>query len=82
MSQSITVIDSSGNRAQYTVFEKDSHGQFHWSTEHGDRGFAMSHDQAQYQARIVLKDRMAADRRSDRQATEDTYAVRAYPRWP
>ena len=82
MRQPVTVIDVAGNRAQYTVFDKDHQGQFHWSTEHGDHGFAMSFDQAQYRARIVVKERMAEDRRSAQKAAETPHAGRPYPRWP
>ncbi len=64
MSQSYTLIDVSGNQAQYTVYEKDRNDEFHWSTDHGDQGVAPSLAQAQYQARMVLKSSMEADRRS------------------
>jgi hypothetical protein len=64
MSQSFTFIDSARNQAQYTVSDKDLQGQFHWSTEHGAHGFAMSFSQAQYDARMVLKASMTANRRS------------------
>jgi hypothetical protein len=66
MSQSFTFIDVAGNSAQYTIFDKDFRNEFHWSTDHGDRGFATSFAEAQYRARTVLKDSMAVNRRSDR----------------
>src|SRR5689334_22879956 len=69
MSQSFTFVDSGGNQAQYTVFDKDSRDQFHWSTEHGARGFSKSFNQAQYDARVELKTSMAARRRSAEAAT-------------
>jgi hypothetical protein len=78
MSQSFTFIDSAGNRAQYTVFDKDFRDQFHWSTEHGDHGFAKSYDQAQYDARTVLKTSMAVNRRS----AETGPAPTGSWRWP
>jgi hypothetical protein len=65
MSQSFTVIDVAGNRAQYTVLEKDRQNQFCWFTDHGDQGAAPTFEQAQYQARTRLNDSMRANRRSD-----------------
>ena len=65
MSQSYTVIDVAGNQAQYTVHDKDRENLCHWSTEHGDHGVALSCEQAQYRARIALRDSMTARRRSD-----------------
>ncbi|HTX36084.1 MAG TPA: hypothetical protein VME43_13730 [Bryobacteraceae bacterium] len=64
MSQSFTFIDPGGNQAQYTVYEKDRHDEFYWSTEHGDCGLAPSYAQAQERARTVLKASMAARRRA------------------
>ena len=64
MSQSFTLVDSARNQAQYTVFDVDFRGHFHWSTEHGAHGFALSFNQAQYDARMELKASMAANRRS------------------
>lgn len=66
MSKSFTFVDVAGNRADYTVCEKDRQNVFQWSTDHGDRGFAQSFEQAQYQARTVLKDSMATRRRVER----------------
>lgn len=64
MSQSFTFIDVGGNRAQYTVFDKDHHNEFYWSTEHGDHGLEPSFALAQTRARTVLKDSMAINRRA------------------
>lgn len=66
MSQSFTFIDVAGNQAQYNVSEKDYRNEFRWSTDHGDQGVAPSFQEAQFQARTLLKDSMAANRRSDR----------------
>ena len=76
MSQSFTFIDVAGNLAQYTVSDKDFRSDFHWSTDHGDRGVAPSFEEAQFQARTVLKDSMAANRRSDEAAKISQYSVR------
>lgn len=75
MTQSFTFIDVAGNQAQYTVSDKDRHDDFHWSTDHGDRGVAPSFEQAQYQARTVLKDSMAANRRSDETNRMSRYSL-------
>jgi len=64
-SQSFTFIDPAGNQAQYTVYDADRHNEYHWSTDHGDRGFDGSYAQAQNRARTALKASMAARRRSD-----------------
>jgi hypothetical protein len=66
VSQSFTFIDTAGNQAQYTVYEKDRHEEFYWSTDYGDQGSAPSYAQAQDWARTALKASMAAKRRSDR----------------
>jgi len=76
MSQSFTFIDVAGNLAQYTVSDQDYHSDFHWSTDHGDRGVAPSFAEAQLRARTVLKDSMAANRRSDEAARISKYSVR------
>jgi hypothetical protein len=76
MSQSFTFIDVAGNLAQYTVSDKDFRSDFHWSTDHGDRGVAPSFEEAQFQARTVLKDSMAANRRSDEVTRMSKYSVR------
>jgi hypothetical protein len=65
VSQSFTFIDVAGNRAQYTISEKDHHDNFHWSTDYGDHGVATEFAEAQYRARTVLKGSMEASRRSD-----------------
>ena len=66
MSQSITFIDPAGNRAQYTVHDRDHRNEYYWSTEYGDHGLAASFEQARDRAREVLKASMAANRRSGR----------------
>jgi hypothetical protein len=76
VSQSFTFIDVAGNLAQYTVSDKDFRSDFHWSTDHGDRGVAPSFEEAQSQARTVLKDSMAANRRSDEVTRMSKYSVR------
>jgi hypothetical protein len=76
MSQAFTFIDVAGNQAQYTVSDQDYHSDFHWSTDHGDRGVAASFEEAQLQARTVLKDSMAANRRSDEAARTSKYTSR------
>ena len=65
MSQSFTFIDAAGNQAQYSVADKDHRNEFYWSTDHGDHGVAPTFEEAQYRARTILKDSMAANRRSD-----------------
>ena len=67
--QSYTFIDPAGNQAQYTVWQADHRNEFHWSTDHGDRGYDSSFAQAQSRARTALKTSMAERRRSDHQAT-------------
>jgi len=64
MSQSFTFIDPAGNQAQYTVYDADRHNEYHWSTDHGDRGFDSSYAQAQNRARTALKSSMAERRQS------------------
>jgi hypothetical protein len=75
MDQSFTFIDVAGNRAEYTVSEKDQHAEFRWSTDHGDRGAAPSFEEAQCRARTVLKDSMAANRRSGEAARRANYSL-------
>jgi hypothetical protein len=65
VSQSFTYIDPAGNQAQYTVDDVNRQNEYYWSTEHGDHGTAGSYAEAQEQARTVLKETMAARRRSD-----------------
>lgn len=76
MSQSFTLIDVAGNQAQYTVHDKDRQNEFPWSTDHGDQGLAPSFAQAQYQARMVLKDSMTANRRSAEATQTGKYSSR------
>jgi hypothetical protein len=76
MSQSFTFIDVAGNQAQYTIHDKDHRDEFSWSTDHGDHGVAPSFEQAQYRARTVLKDSMAANRRSDEATQVAMYTSR------
>lgn len=66
MPQDFTYIDPGGNQAQYTIYEIDSRNEYHWATEHGDRGFARSYAEAQGQARTAIKDSMTIRRRADR----------------
>jgi len=75
MSQSFTYIDVAGNRADYTVSEKDHHDEFRWSTDHGNHGAAPSFEEAQYRARTVLKDSMTANRRSDEATMTAKYSL-------
>ena len=63
ITQSFTFIDPAGNQAQYTVFDADRNKEYHWSTDHGDRGFEATYAQAQSRARTALKASMAARRR-------------------
>lgn len=74
MSQSFTFVDVAGNQAGYTVSEKDHRNEFRWSTDHGDHGVAASFEEAQSRARTVLKDSMAANRRSDEAARTSRYS--------
>jgi len=66
VSISFTFVDVAGNQADYTVFDRDRQDNFHWSTDHGDNGFAKSFEDAQYRARMVLKDSMATRRRASK----------------
>lgn len=63
-SQSFTFIDPAGNQAQYTVYDVDRRNEYHWTTEHGDRGFDLSYAEAQSRARMALKESMAVRRRT------------------
>src|ERR1039458_3792528 len=80
MTHSFTYIDIGGNQAQYAVSDEDQRRDFHWSTDHGDRGVARTFDLAQCQARTVLKDSMAAHRRSEEVLRADSYTSRWRPR--
>jgi hypothetical protein len=76
MSQSFTFIDVAGNQAQYTISDRDLHNDFRWSTDHGDHGTAPTFAEAQFRARTVLKDSMAANRRSDEVSRLSKYSQR------
>jgi hypothetical protein len=76
MSQTFTWIDVAGNQAQYTVFEKDHHNEFRWSTNQGDHGVAPTFEEAQYRARTVLKSSMETNRRSDEATRVAQYSLR------
>ncbi|MCX6630698.1 MAG: hypothetical protein NTW28_24030 [Candidatus Solibacter sp.] len=80
MTHSFTYIDVGGNHAQYAVSEEDHRRDFHWSTDHGDRGVSPTFAQAQTQARTVLKDSMAAHRRSEEALRADQYSSNWRPR--
>ena len=80
MTHSYTYIDIGGNKAQYAVSDEDHRRDFHWSTDHGDRGVSPTFAQAQTQARTVLKDSMAAHRRSEEALRADQYASNWRPR--
>ena len=73
--QSFTFIDVGGNQAQYTISE-ENHNEFRWSTDHGDHGVATSLQEAQSQARTVLKHSMAANRRSEEASRSASYSRR------
>ncbi|HWC97711.1 MAG TPA: hypothetical protein VG456_13195 [Candidatus Sulfopaludibacter sp.] len=64
-STSYTFIDPGGNQAQYTIYEADHRNEYHWSTDHGDRGYDGSFAQAQTRAREALKASMAVRRREN-----------------
>lgn len=80
MTHSYTYIDIGGNKAQYAVSDEDHRRDFHWSTDHGDRGVSPTFAQAQTQARTVLKDSMAAHRRSEEALRADQYTSNWRPR--
>jgi hypothetical protein len=80
MTHSFTYIDIGGNQAQYSVSDEDHRRDFHWSTDHGDRGVSPTFAQAQTQARTVLKDSMAAHRRSEEALRADQYSSNWRPR--
>jgi len=80
MTHSFTYIDVGGNRAQYAVNDEDHLRDFHWSTDHGDRGVAPTFAQAQSQARTVLKDSMAHQRRSEEALRAESYSSNWRPR--
>jgi hypothetical protein len=80
MTHSFTYIDIGGNQAQYAVCDEDYRRDFHWSTDHGDRGVARTFEQAQAQARTFLKDSMAVHRRSEEALRKDSYSSNWRPR--
>ena len=80
MTHSFTYIDIGGNRAQYAVSDEDHRRDFHWSTDHGDRGVSPTFAQAQTEARTVLKGSMAAHRRSEEALRADQYSSNWRPR--
>jgi hypothetical protein len=49
------------------VYEADRRNEFHWTTDHGDRGYNSSYAEAQDHARTALKESMAVRRRSDKE---------------
>jgi hypothetical protein len=63
--QTVTFMDPAGNVAGYAIYDVNSSGEYHWSTDYGDRGFEMSSFQAQISARTQLKIRMAAQAKTD-----------------
>jgi hypothetical protein len=73
MTHSFTYIDAGGNSARYSVDDEDHRRDFHWSTDHGDRGVAPTFAEAQNKARTVLKDSMAVHRRSEEARRADQY---------
>ena len=73
-SQAFTFIDPAGHQAQYTVYDADCHNEYHWTTDHGDRGFDASYGQAQDHARTALKASMAVRRRADQINARDQYS--------
>ena len=80
MTHNFTYIDIGGNQAQYAVSDEDSRKDFHWSTDHGDRGVAPSFGQAQSQARDILKSSMALHRRSEEALRAESYTSTWRPR--
>jgi hypothetical protein len=76
MSQCFTFIDVAGNQARYTVSDRDRHEDFPWFTDFGDHGVAPSFEEAQCRARAVLKDSMAANRRSGEAKEMGKYSSR------
>jgi hypothetical protein len=80
MTHSFTYIDIGGNQAQYFVSYEDNRSDFHWSTDHGDRGVAATFEQAQSRARAVLKDSMAVNRRNEEALRAEKYVPNWRPR--
>lgn len=63
--QTVTYMDPAGNVSRYAIYDANSRGEYHWSTDYGDSGFEMSSSQAQISARTKLKARMATQARTD-----------------
>ena len=63
--QTVTYMDPAGNVSKYAIYDANSRGEYHWSTDYGDSGFEMSSSQAQISARTKLKARMATQARMD-----------------
>jgi hypothetical protein len=63
--QTVTFMGATGNVAQYTVYDANSRGEYHWSTDEGDSGSETSELQAQTSARMTLKASMASRLRTD-----------------
>jgi hypothetical protein len=63
--QTVTYMDPAGNVSKYAIYDANSRGEYHWSTDYGDSGFDMSSSQAQISARTKLKARMATQARTD-----------------
>jgi hypothetical protein len=80
MTHSFTYIDIGGNQAQYAVSDEDQRRDFHWSTDHGDRGVATTFELAQAQARTFLKGSMAVHRRNEEALRADSYVSKWRPR--
>ena len=80
MTHSFTYIDVGGNQAQYTVSDEDQRRDFHWSTDHGDRGVASTFAHAQSQARTFLKESMALHRRGEEVLRAEQYTSHWRPR--
>jgi hypothetical protein len=74
--QTVNFMNPAGNVAQYSVYDANSRGEYHWSTDHGDSGFEMSSAQAQIGARMALKTSMAARGRMDQ-----TTRYRSVAKW-
>ncbi len=77
MTHSFTYIDIGGNQAQYCVSDEDGRRDFHWSTDHGDRGVAPTFELAQSRARAVLKDSMTVNRRNEEALRAEKYTPAA-----
>lgn len=63
--QTVTFMDAAGNVAQYTVYDANTQGLYHWTTDQGDNGSERSEAQAQSTARNSLKASMALHFKTD-----------------